>query len=728
MAPQKAQFTIEDAPASTPQQGGFTVEDAPAAPDDRPFWQRWKDNFNANTSGPKPGDTGIPYFLNSVGEGGGQAVHALAHPINTLTAFGHTLAHPIDSAHQEVDQLRSDPSRFIGNQIGNAAVMGAAGEGVAKGVGSVASKGADIVSGGTKAASDLSDVTVKGNTDATQANTDAAAAHNVQAQDAASETRGRELDYKNSISTKADDIAAKDASGQAAASQNYQDQLAKSRTHNQQVLDRHDAVKTRLGEQNDATDQTLAMRQKQQADLDDMTQKYYAQEDAAKAKAKGEENAAWQPWREKMDGVTIDGSEIAEPLQKIATSSPEVARVLRQLQPPAAEAAPDSSYAMDRAAIMKSQGYKGSYFDQPEGTRTIIDKIAASSGFEPDPIDFDPQPGKPIPVDQVHRANSILQSAIRNGRYEGPILGELKQVGKVLRAAVSRASGEQGALADLTSAREATMKYQDAFGRERYQPTTQDEIREKQANPEAFKERDDEDRLSKASQFDPDLVDSFRGVKAARENLKKLPTEDTLRKSLKQIPQPPSVGDIRPGYSLLPDPDVPQMQQPVGSPLERAQQQVPQPQRLLPPNRPIDTPTKTIGPEDIQNANRSAIAERAQAARGKTFSRIASGLAAYDVIRSAIEGNWQHAGVDIAARGGLAAAQYGFSKLLENPKVVDYLSKPTASQMAAIDPSVARGLQPLIDAAKSKGIKISPAITAAISAHGGKTLWYDQPR
>ena len=52
---------------------------------------------------------------------------------------------------------------------------------------------------------------------------------------------------------------------------------------------------------------------------------------------------------------------------------------------------PESQYAKDRAAIMKSQGYKEDYWSLSPAKRAEVDKIAPDNGFEPEPIDFNPQ-------------------------------------------------------------------------------------------------------------------------------------------------------------------------------------------------------------------------------------------------------------------------------------------------------------------------------------------------
>jgi hypothetical protein len=111
-----------------------------ATTDTRSFFQKAKDNFNANTQGAKPGDGAVKGFIENIGEGGGQAIRAIAHPLDTISAMGHTVAHPLDEAHAEVDAVRADPSRFIGNTIGQAGTGAILGEAAGAGAAALAPK------------------------------------------------------------------------------------------------------------------------------------------------------------------------------------------------------------------------------------------------------------------------------------------------------------------------------------------------------------------------------------------------------------------------------------------------------------------------------------------------------------------------------------------------------------------------------------------------------------
>ena len=257
-----------------------------------------------------------------------------------------------------------------------------------------------------------------------------------------------------------------------------------------------------------------------------------------------------------MKDATIDGAEISAPLGKLRARFPEVDRTLNQLEPRGDEVPQESPYyrLRDQTSI---QNVGKPYADLSPVQQDVIDRAMAAHGESPDPIALDPTSGQPISVERVQRANSILQRYIRSGRFEGPLLGEMKQVSKVLRRAVTNASDEHGALGDLEAARAETVRYQEAFGRERPEPRTVRREREKTANPEEVKRLQEEERLEAARQYDPSLAEAQERVRSAREELKKLPSEDQLRKARKQVPAAPSVNHPYEAYRLKPEPHEP---------------------------------------------------------------------------------------------------------------------------------------------------------------------------
>lgn len=116
--------------------------------DNRSLYQKAKDNFNANTQGAKPGDGAVKGFIENVGQGGGDIVrstaHMIAHPldqahseVNALEA-PHPLDRALNQAHTEVDAARANPSKAIGNAIGQIGTGAIIGEAAAPVVGAVA--------------------------------------------------------------------------------------------------------------------------------------------------------------------------------------------------------------------------------------------------------------------------------------------------------------------------------------------------------------------------------------------------------------------------------------------------------------------------------------------------------------------------------------------------------------------------------------------------------------
>jgi hypothetical protein len=113
---------------------------APSAPAVAPpsMLQSMMNNFNANTQGAQPGDSGLKGFVENIGQGGGQAIRGLAnmiqHPLDSAhSEVDAVRAGPsswLNQAHQEVNAARADPSRAVGNaigQLGTGEILGGAG-------------------------------------------------------------------------------------------------------------------------------------------------------------------------------------------------------------------------------------------------------------------------------------------------------------------------------------------------------------------------------------------------------------------------------------------------------------------------------------------------------------------------------------------------------------------------------------------------------------------------
>ena len=533
-------------------------------------------------------------------------------------------------------------------------------------------------------------------------------------------------------------------------SKKYVQDANKVKADNQETLDKYDAEKQRINQENTAAEHLLEMRRTAEENLQRDTTNYYAREDAVGAKARSDANAKWNPVHQSLDPETIDGGDIKKPLDKILDISPEVRREIRQLIPDPEDVDPESAYGKERQRVMQSSGYpKGTnYFDLPEEKRTDIDKMTASSGLTPEPVDLDPQAGVGIPFDKIHRAQSIIGKNIRNGRYgyEGPLLGEMKQLQKILHDAESKIAAAHGKTAELDDARQATREYQEAFGRARNTPKSQADLRKQQANPDQFREENEQERVELAEKFDPSLATEYEKVKAQREALKNMKTEDQLRKSIQQVPQPPTVGDPRSGYSLKPVPvyEPPTIgdlrpgfalkPRPSLPPPSAAVLAVREPERASPgpEPKPVVPETKTISPEDFRereklNTKATAKMLRSTGLRRALYATL-TGLP-FAVIefftRAGATGAGEAAVGGLAAGGVVLAGSHMMANLLEKPGVANWIAKLTPHDAAAFDklPPEQKALftedmKQLLQAAKAKGMEVSPAWSIFIAGTG----------
>jgi len=565
---------------------------------------------------------------------------------------------------------------------------------------------------------------------------------------------GRKYDIKQTAQEQAADHQQKTADVEAhnarvwdKTSKKYMQDVKDVRDANQKTVAKHVEEKQRIEDENKAAEHALELRRSEEAGLEKDTTDYFTKEDAVKDKVKGAADAKWQPVHQTLDDKTIDGGDIEKPLAKIIEISPEVRREISQLIPDPADVDPESNYGKERQRVMESSGYpKGTrYFDLPEAKRIDIDKMTASSGFEPDPIDFDPTVGVGLTFDKVHRAQSVIGRNIRNGRYgyEGPLLGEMIQLQKILHNAESKIAADHGMTAVLDEARKATREYQEAFGRARNTPKSQVDIRKQQANPEQFKEEQEEERVAAASKHDPDLGKEYEKVKQRREALKKLKTEDQLRKSIQRVPQPPTEGDLRPGYSLksfpvYEPPTIDDLRdshrlkpRPSLPPAGAAAQAVKEPERVSPGNepQPVIPKTETISPEDYQARKIEHIKATARNLRATGLRRglyaTLTGLpfAVIELFKGAgAAGATEAALGGIAAGGVVLAGSHILANLIERPDVTAWLSRVTEKDAAVWDklPPEQKALftqdmKQLVDAANKKGVKVSPAMAAFVA-------------
>lgn len=120
-----------------PDQAGWTpVPSAtPAAPAEKSLLQKAQDRFDQLTNVTPEQQAGHGATMNAVQKFGAGAIQGVGapfvHPLDTLGSIAQTIAHPLDSAHAEVNALYKDPAKFAGNVVGGAILGEAAAPAIA---------------------------------------------------------------------------------------------------------------------------------------------------------------------------------------------------------------------------------------------------------------------------------------------------------------------------------------------------------------------------------------------------------------------------------------------------------------------------------------------------------------------------------------------------------------------------------------------------------------------
>lgn len=126
-------------------------------------------------------------------------------------------------------------------------------------------------------------------------------------------------------------------------------------------------------------------------------------------------------------------------------------------------------------------------------------------------------------------------------------------------------------------------------------------------------------------------------------------------------------------------------------------------------SKPQPAPLNTVDVGDIKNAKAENLASKAERLRG-SHSPIVSSIAAYDAIRSAIEGNWKRVALDLGARALYGAGKSGLARLIEQPGIANFLTRATPRDVAAIPADLRGPIAQMVALAQGEGVPVSPAL------------------
>lgn len=134
------------------------------------------------------------------------------------------------------------------------------------------------------------------------------------------------------------------------------------------------------------------------------------------------------------------------------------------------------------------------------------------------------------------------------------------------------------------------------------------------------------------------------------------------------------------------------------------------------PRKPLEPRVKTISVEDVRNAKAAGLEHRVNVLRARG-DWVAGSLAGYKLLADIYHGNMAEVPMNIFEGGAAIGGIEGIARLLENPKVVDLLTKPTARDLAKIPENMRSGLYPVIQQAIKQGVRVFPALVSLVSAN-----------
>jgi hypothetical protein len=278
---------------------------------------------------------------------------------------------------------------------------------------------------------------------------------------------------------------------------------------------------------------------------------------------------------------------------------------------------------------------------------------------------------------------SRLGRELSSGTLPGDIYNAYKDLQTKIGEDMQRIADAQGKGKELAAAREYWKRQRQAFGKSSDADTSRADKEITQDNPDYSKEQVRDFRRRLLGFFDPEIPKLAAEIDEANAKLKAPASE-----KVKPVPEAPKPVEVNP-------PDT---------------KPVPK------PRPPLETPVKKVELEDIRQAKGESAAKKENKARTGYAPIVSTGLFV-DALRSAMQGQWEHAGVDVAARGLYEIGKQTYAALLRNPDVMRVITEPTARDIAQIPPELrGESLKGLIEQAKKQGIKVDPRISALAGA------------
>jgi hypothetical protein len=277
----------------------------------------------------------------------------------------------------------------------------------------------------------------------------------------------------------------------------------------------------------------------------------------------------------------------------------------------------------------------------------------------------------------TYKDQQALYSELGKELSKGTLPGSTYHAYNILHEGIGedmqRMADSQGQGAELTEARNYWRRMKQTFGKSSDVINNRASKAVNAANPKLLKSQASDYRIRLLSSFDPKIGEMANRANALRQEMDSLP---------KKEPTPSTA--TRKDYS---EPN---------------------------PTKPIEKPNvKKVGEEEVRGAKTKALERRVQSIRHRG-EWIATGAAGFQVLHNVMTGNFGAVPGNVLEGGIAVAGVEGITRILENPSVVKLLTEPTAKDIAQIPPEMRGDFPAILKAAKAKGIRVDPRITAVL--------------
>jgi hypothetical protein len=277
---------------------------------------------------------------------------------------------------------------------------------------------------------------------------------------------------------------------------------------------------------------------------------------------------------------------------------------------------------------------------------------------------------------------SELGKELSKGTLPGTVYHAYDVMQEAIGNEMQRIADSQGQGAELTGARNYWRRMKQTFGKP---------IRFNDAATKAIggvKDEIQENQIRLLGSFDPEIPKQFSHVQNVEKGVDSLPKPVPERELTRKLTE------SRPALPMKP-------------PAER----------FTPSKNMLPAPKK-IGAEDVQAAKSKGLASRADLVKHKA-SWIAAGPPIYAMV-DMLKGHGVNLGEVAGVTAGIGGLSMAVGRLLENPSVVDFLTKATDRDVEAIPQDLRGDFPQIARQAQKQGIQLSPAI--ARTAQGTAAL------